>query len=223
MPEKLFSFLKREVSKRLSQMLDSGAEIWVPLCPDYVPGGIADGVSSLMLDALSASAELQTRFPKTSLLFFLADTEEDVLKDFNREPVRISREKLSCEIKRRSLVGSALLFSDAFPDWHVRQYEMESKVRDEIKACPDLEHFFQVYEDKRRERYSLQYNGGVRLASNGVRALQIRHYAQYLLLREIMHEREQLVLMNYQTENLRAVTKIHSFQPERRRLELVVY
>lgn len=220
---KLFSFLKSETSARLPKILENGTTILVPLCPDYVLGGISDGVSPLMSAALYAAEEIHCLYLKTFFVFLLADTEEDVLQGFNREPIFTSKGKLSSEIHRLGFSGTTLLFSQVFPEWHARQYDMEVRVRVELATNSNLTRFFYTYQEKRRERYSLQYGGGRRLSDEEVRALQVRHYAQYLLLREIMHEREELVLMNYQTENLRAITKTHSFQPERRRLELIVY
>lgn len=221
--QKLFSFLKQEITSRLPKLLEDGVEIQVPLCPDYIIGGIADGVSPLMMAALDAAKEVQAKYRATTFVFLIADTEEDILQGFDRKPIQASCGKFASRMEEEGVPGKSVLFSEIFSDWHSRQYQMEEEIRKVLVTDTQLEYFLTLHECKRAERYSSQYGYGKKLKGEEVRALQVRHYAQYLLLREIMHERGQLVLMNYQTENLRAVTKHHSFLPERRRLELIVY
>ena len=221
--KKLFSFQKRDTTNRLPKILERGTQVFVPLCPDYIPGGIADGVSALMLSALEAVKEVQYKYSQTSFMFLIADTECDILEGFDRRPIEASRDKLACELGRFGILSQTRLFSESFSDWHTLQYEMEKKIQEVLASTQDLDYFLSLYQEKRRERYSIQYGQGRRLSTEEVRALQIRHYAQYLVLLDIMHEQGRLVLMNYQTENLRALTKQHPFLPERRRLELIVY
>ena len=216
----LFSFQKRDTSSRLPKMLETGIQIFVPLCPDYVTGGIANGVSSLMVSALDAAHEIQSSYPRTSFLFLIADTEEDIFEGFDRQPIEISRNKLTRELEKLSITGKVYLFSESFPNWHIRQYEMEKKIRDALATTPDLDRFLSQNQERRRGMYSRQYG---ECSMYQTRILQIRHYAQYLVLQDIMREQNQWVLMNYQTETLRTVTKYHPFLPERRKLELIVY
>ncbi len=219
---KIFSFQKQEASRRLPKILEDGNEIFVPLCPDYIPGGISDGVSSLMISALQAVSEVQSKYPKNFFIFLIADTEEDIFIDFPRDNIKTSEIKFSQEILSQDIKGKVSLFSNQFKNWHIRQYELEDKIRDSLPTDSELNYFFLLYQEKRKERYSLQYNRELSIEETS--KLQIRHYAQYILLREIMYEMNKKILMNYATENLRGITKNHSFLAQnRQKLEVIVY
>jgi hypothetical protein len=222
---KLFSFQKRDVSKKAVYMLRQGCQVWVPLCPDYVTGGIGDGVSGLMLSAIEAAKEVQSSFPKTSFLFLLADTEGDIASfGFNRENIRTSSAKIGDELRKNQIVnGEVSLFLDLWPDWHVRQYTLESQIFAAHASDEKLKSFFESHSEKRQERYSVQYSKDRLLSLDETWRIQVRHYAQYLLLQELMREQGCWILMNYLTENLRAITGYHSFLLPRRKVELIAY
>jgi hypothetical protein len=219
----LFSFQKRDVSKKVFGILENGTEVIVPLCPDYVPGRISDGVSDLMQSAVNVSREIQEKYPKNHFVFLIADTEFDILNDFNQKNILASREKLSLEVDSSGVNGNVTLFSLYCNDWHERQYKIEGLIHQAISCDKELDYFLYLHEGKRKERYSKQYGDNIDSKILSVRSLQIRHYAQYMLLSELMLERNQHVLVNYQTENLRAVTKYHVFLPRKKKVELIVY
>lgn len=220
---KKFTFEKRDVPKRASYLLKNGTKIFVPLCPDYVSENISDGVSDLMLTSLEVVQEIQIKFPKNEFIFLIADTEGDLFDSFNRAGIISSKEKFHALVKEKSINGTVSLFLDEFPDWHAHQYHFEKLIVEYLQRSDGktLENYLDSFYQQRLNKYRVVY--GDRTAESICRKIQIRHYAQYVLLSQIMISRGHYILLNYLTENLRAVTKYHSFLPETRKVELIVY
>ena len=203
--------------------LETGTCIIVPLCPDYIPLGISDGVSNLMMTALTTAQEIQTKYPRTSFCFLIADTESDIITNFNREHIFTSLSKFAIEMNVLVQNSSAMLFSEFCTNWHELQYDLEHKIQAALSEESELLHFLESFFYKRMDRYRTQYGINIISDKEAVRRMQIRHYAQYMLLAELMLQKGYTLLMNYQTENLRAITKHHTFLPRDKRIELVVY
>ena len=218
--EKIFTFQKSDISNKAISYLEKGVEIIVPLCPDYIPGAVGDGVSKLMYTALDVAGEIRIKYPNNTFTFLIADTEGDIT-ELNRGNIVRSQKLFQTEILHKMLPGNVHLFMDHFPNWHIKQYTLEERIKSNIAADVALDRFLSLNSFKRQERYSQMYARD--FSPEDTRAMQIRHYAQYMLLRTIMEEKGLPVLMNYQTENLRAVTKFHEFCPHRIRTEVLVY
>lgn len=216
----IFSFQKADISKKTLSLLEQGTDVVVPLCPDYIPGGVGDGVSSLMRTATQVASEVATAFPKTTFIFLIANTESDII-DLNQENILKSKESLAGDLSRQLLSSFVEVFLSRFPGWHERQYALEEQIQKNLLVDETLEYFLSLHSQKRKERYSEQY--GKSFSLEETRAMQIRHYAQYMLLRVLMEEQGPHILLNYQTENLRAVTTFHSFCPYKQKPNVIVY
>ncbi len=220
--KKIFSFEQRDIAKRVIKSLEEGTKILVPLCPDYIPGDISNGISKLMFSAVKVVKEIQEKYPKSQFEFLIADTEEDILDSFDRSKILSSKEKLSSLVKKEGINANVFLFLEKFPNWHTKQYALEALIRLELgNRESSLKKYLDIFTNERNKKYALIYDKNITYSRTT--DIQIRHYAQYMLISKLMEELELFTLLNYYTENLRAVTKYHSFLPQKRKVDLIVY
>lgn len=219
---KIFSFTQRDVAKRVVRLLETGTEVVIPLCPDYVPGNISNGISKLMYSSITVVKEIQEKYPKNKFIFLIADTEGDMMENFQRSQILSSKEKLSALVKQSNINGEVMLFLEKFSYWHQRQYEIEALIKTELSTPnSELKKYIDLFTPERNKKYAALYDKNIN--SEKTVSIQIRHYAQYMLISKLMEELGLFVLLNYYTENLRAITKQHLFLPQRRKVDLIVY